>query len=205
MDYEEVDPDELHDEPTDPTPTAVTAPNAIIELDAHVDPPEDPGESAPSLPHDRLSILADYCQALGFDTTSAEIEIIRRTHAEDPETVYRYTADHLTELMLDLALVKSYTKYDEKIEEIVDDGYEIANAIGEFTRLVEKSSEAPLAAWITDVDPSTLDVPDTYCEHVEIADGDGHYIDPISVILYRQTLECWMDADVELPNPHATY
>jgi hypothetical protein len=181
----------------------VTAPNAIIELDAHVDPPDSPNEFASSLPHDRLSMLADYCQELGFDTTSAEIEIIRRTHAEDPDTIYRYTADHLTEVLLDLALVRAYIGYDEGRG--MDDGYELTNAIGELARLVRKSADRPLAAWIKDVDPATLDVPDTHCAYIKIAEGDGHYIDPLAVIHGSQEIQCWMSADVELPRPNRSY
>lgn len=156
----------------DPTGTDISASNAIVELDAHLDDdhPDHPEYTPPSLSTEDLSVLADALGALGADDSSSRLEIERRHVVDNDEHVPRFTAGDLTELAVNLAIVRVTALYQDDRDTI--------DAVSNIGRVIKESHDAPLDGDVTQLD----------FEGVAPGPGQGDYIDPFKAITGDQLL-----------------
>lgn len=162
----------------DPTGTETSAPNAIVELDAHLESYPNSPREAPVIRPDALSAVADYCLEVGFAETSAKVEILRRHFLEDEEFVPRYTVGELTDFTIELAKTRVNAFYASPDEYTYDEIMRIVSELSSIGQLIDESADAPLDDRIRDLDH------DGY----EVGDTQGEYFDPVSVLCGRQTV-----------------
>lgn len=159
-----------------PTGTGTTAPNAIVELDGHLESYEHPRRSAPEIDPEMLTLVAEYCLECGFDEVSAEIEILRRQFVEDSAFVPRYTVAQLTDLVVGLAKARVNVIYEDRPEYEYRDLMDLLSAFKMLGYLIDHSDDAPLDDRIRDLEHDRYK-PDR---------DQGDYLDPVSTLLGDQ-------------------
>ena len=132
--------------------------NRILELDGHTETVDEVHQDAPRIPLANLGGLADYCQYVGFHETAAELEILRRRFESDNEFIPMYVGSQFDQLLLQLALAKTHTVYnDVHTTDQILQLRGVSRSIGEW---VEFSFEDPIMFDLTEDWGDPLMLPD---------------------------------------------
>lgn len=153
----------------DPEYTSRSPPNEIIELDAHINPPDidHPMYKPPGFDLATMTTLAN-ASALGDGVTSARLESERRAMVEHENYVPRFTVATLTEIAVHLT-VAYYKTWLGRSE--ID-----ARPFSEFSRLINESHDAPLSERYTGINDD------------RVVPRNGDIIDPYKALTHEQML-----------------